>query len=151
MNTHGGVAPAAATPEALSCDELYALRQDAEGIPYHRAATLKAPAPHAAQSAFAHLLLLDAGAVQRGAWLEHGGRTIRVVNGAGQGLAQVKGRYKEPVTVVQSEIVVCAGAEDFGVPARVVASGHGASTVRPAPGGGSNWLTLDQALVELGI
>jgi hypothetical protein len=151
MDADGGVPPAAATPEALSCNDLYALRQDAEGVSYQRAATLKAPAAHAAHSAFAHLLLLGAGAVQRGAWLEHGGRTIRVVNGAGQGLAQVKGRYREPATVMQSEIVVCAGAEDFGVPARVVPLGHGASTVRPAPGGGSHWMTLDQARVELGI
>ena len=96
-------------------------------------------------------MLLNAGATQQGAWLQHGGRSIRVVNGAGQGLADVQARYKEPPTVLQSEIVVCVGAVDLGVPARVIGPGSGASTMRPTPGGGAMWLTLEQARMELAL
>lgn len=98
-----------------------------------------------------HMMLLNAGATKQGAWLKHGGQSIRVVNGAGQGLSDVQGRYKEPTTVPQSEIVVCAGAIEFGVPGKIIPSGRGASMVRPASGGGAKWLTLERAKMELGL
>jgi hypothetical protein len=146
----GKVSPAA-TPDAMACDDLYNVRRDAEGVPYNHAAKWKTPAPSATQAALAHMMLLDAGATKQGAWLEHGGRLIRVVNGAGEALATVQKRYNEPTTIPQSEIVVCAGSIALGVPARVIASGRGASMMRPAPGGGSEWLTLEEAQTELGL
>ena len=151
MPAGGGAIAPATTPDAMAGEDLYDLRRDAEGLPYTRAATLKDPAPTAAQTALVHMMLLNAGATKQGAWLEHGGRSIRVVNGAGQGLADVQARYNEPTTVSQSEIVVCAGAVDLGVPATVIALGRGASTIRPTPGGGATWLTLEQARVELAL
>lgn len=147
----GAAAAAADTFDALVGEDLYNLRRDAEGVPYTRAATLKAPASSAAQAAFVHTMLLNAGATKRGAWLEHGGKSIRVINGAGQGLTDVQGRYKEPTTVAQSEIIVCAGAVELGVPSRLIALGRGASMMRPTPGGGTTWLTLEQATRELGL
>jgi hypothetical protein len=147
----GETIPSAATPDALGAEDLYNLRRDAEGVPYTRAATLKAPAPGAAQTAYAHLKLLNAGATQHGAWLEHGGRSIRVVNGAGKALADAREGYKEPPTLAQSELVVCAGAIELGIPAKLIAAGRGASLIRPVPGGGTRWITLDQALAELGL
>lgn len=51
----------------------------------------------------------------------------------------------------QSEIVVCAGAIELGVPAKLIAPGRGASTIRPTPGGSAWWLTLERARVELGL
>jgi hypothetical protein len=147
-----GDAVAVAAPfDALAGEDLYNLRREAEGIPYTRAATLKAPPASAAQAAYVHVMLLNAGATNLGAWLQHGGRSIRVVNGAGQGLTDVQGRYKEPPTVAQSDIVVCAGAIELGVPARVIAPGRGGSTIRPAPGGSTRWLTLEQSQAELGL
>ena len=151
MPAGGGAIAPATTPDAMAGEDLYDLRRDAEGLPYTRAATLKEPAPTAAQTALVHMMLLNAGATKQGAWLEHGGRSIRVVNGAGQGLADVQARYNEPTTVSQSEIVVCAGAVDLGVPATLIALGRGASTIRPTPGGGATWLTLEQARVELAL
>ena len=148
--TGGAVSPAA-TPNALSGEDLYNLRRDAEGISYDRAATFKAPASSAAQAAYLHVMLLNAGATQQGAWLQYGGRSIRVINGGGQGLTDVQARYKEPTTAAQPEIVVCAGAIELGVPARVIAPGRGASTIRPTPGGSARWLTLEQAQAELGL
>jgi len=152
-----GAAAAVAAPfDALAGNELYDLRRDAEGVPYSRAATLKKPPASAAQAAYVHVVLLSAGATGRGAWVQHGDRSIRVVNGAGQGLKDVQERYKEPPAIAQSEVVVCAGAVELGVPARVIASGRGASTIRPAPGGTTpggttRWLTLEQSMVELGL
>jgi hypothetical protein len=147
----GSTVPPAATPDALEGEDLYNLRRDVEGVPYNRAATAKAPASNAAQAAFVHLLLLNAGATMRGAWLEHSGRSIRIVNGAGRGLADVRGLYKEAATVPQSQIVICAGAIDFGVPSKLIASGRGASVMRPGAGGGAEWWTLERARIELGL
>jgi hypothetical protein len=147
----GGAVTAVVPFDALAGEDLYNLRRDAEGVPYTRAATMKAPSANAAQTAFVHAMFLNAGATMRGAWLQHGGRSIRVVNGAGQGLADVQARYKEPPTVAQSEIVVCAGAIEFGVPAKLIAPGRGASTIRPTPGGSAKWMTLDKAHAEFGL
>ena len=137
--------------DSLLGEDLYNLRRDVEGVPYTRAATLKVPAGDAAQTAFAYAMFLNAGATIQGAWLEYKGRSIRIVNGAGQGLEDLKERYKEPPTVTQSEIVVCAGAIDFGVPGKLIASGRGASTIRPAPGGDARWLTLETAQAEFAL
>lgn len=151
LGAAGGAISPPAAPDALSGEELYDLRRDAEGVPYNRAAKRKAPDPGAAQAAFVHRMLLSAGAKQQGAWLKHGGKLIRVVNGAGEVLSVVQGRYKEPTTVAQSEIVVCAGAFDPGVPGKIISPGLGASMMRPAPGGGARWLTLETAKTELGL
>lgn len=151
MQADGGVVPTTATPNAWVGEDLYKLRQDAEGIPYYRAARKKEPDPAAAQTAFAHMILLNAGATFQGPWLEYAGHAIRIVNGAGRGLMQVKEEYKEPTIPLQPEIVVCAGATELGVPAKLIAAGRGTSMVRPSSGGVARWLTLDQARTELAI
>ncbi|WP_144409180.1 SIR2 family protein [Pseudoxanthomonas suwonensis] len=143
--------PATANPDLLDCDALYDLRRDGEGVPYTRAAKTKAPPQAGALSAFARLRFLHAGATQQASWLDYGGQTIRIVNGAGRDLASVEASYKEPSTRSQADMVVCAGAIDLAVPASLIASGSGASIVRPAPGGGARWLTWEQAQLELGI
>ena len=149
----GGVYSAAAveTRITIATNALYDFRRDVEGLPYCRAARKKEPAAEAAQAALMGLLLIDHGATTNGSWYVHGGRNIRVVHGGGQGLSTVQDRYKEPPAIPQADIVVCAGAVDLGVPARVIAPGFGASAVRPAPGVGSRWLTLEQARSELGV
>jgi hypothetical protein len=135
----------------IESDALYNLRRDAEGRPYNRAAQKKEPPTETAQAAFFHLLLIHANAPRKGSWYTYGGKTIRVVHGGGQHLATVREGYKEPPSVAQADITVCAGAMDLVVPAKVVATGSGSSIVRTASGGGSRWLTLDQARSELGL
>ena len=61
-------------------------------------------------------------------------------------LSTVRERYAEPPAVVQADVVVCAGATDLGVPGHLISRGYGASTVRPAPGGTSKWITLEAAM-----
>ncbi len=135
----------------MTSEEFYSFRQDAEGIPYHRAARSKAPPAGADAAAFMHLLLIDAKAVRTGSWYECGGRIVRVVQGAGQAISTVRERYKEPPAVRQPDVVICAGALDIPVPGHLIASGSGASVVRPGAGGGIPWLTVEQARGELKI
>ena len=136
---------------AMSCEDLYKRRCDAEGVPYNRAARLKEPPPHGAQASFFHHLLREAGATQVGPWYGHGGRRIRVVQGAGQALNSVRERYKESPALDQPDIVVCAGAWDLSLPGKLISSGTGLSVVRPSPGAGARWMTMEQARTELGI
>jgi SIR2-like domain len=138
-------------PSGWQGEELYDLRRDAEGVPYNRAAKQKGPSPEAAQAALAHLLLTQANATREGAWYRLNGKTIRVVHGGGQLLSTVRERYDEPTALASPDIVICAGAMDLGVPAKLIPSGAGASVVRPAKGGSAKWLTLEQARVELGL
>ncbi|RJG40827.1 SIR2 family protein [Mesorhizobium sp. DCY119] len=136
---------------ALSCDQIFDLRRDAQGVSYSHAATLKEPPAGAAEAAFAHIQLLSAGAVAGGSWLNVAGRSVRIVNGQGQGIDQMREGHKEPTTLTQADIVLCAGAVDLGVPAKLIASGKGSSVVSPAAGGGASWLTRASALAELGL
>jgi hypothetical protein len=147
--------PAGAGPSDHAClatmdvDDLYRLRQDAEGVPYPRAATKREPEANSSQAAFARALFLNAGAAHSGAWLSvgpiAGPTTIRVINGAGQDIAGVRTQYSEPPAVSQPDIIVCAGAVEYGVPPKIIPTGSGASTVRPAAGGPARWLTLEEA------
>jgi len=73
-----------AVEPVMSCEDLYRFRRDAEGVPYHRAAKLKAPPSGASAAAFLHLLLMEAKATRDGSWCEYGGKIIRVVQGAGE-------------------------------------------------------------------
>jgi hypothetical protein len=143
--------PALIDPNGWSCDELYNLRRDAEGLPFDGAAIRKEPAPEAASAAFVHFLLVRAGAIRSGSIYELGGRTIRVVHGAGQMLESVRERYNEPPTTPLPDVVICAGAATVNVPGSIIATGHGSSIVRPGRGGASRWLTLEQARAELAI
>jgi hypothetical protein len=143
--------PPTAIPDGVCCDDLYDLRRDAEGIPYTRAARWKAPEENCAEAAHAHISLLRAGATKRKSWLEHGGRSVRVVNGAGKNLDKVKESYKEPSSLIPACVVICAGAKRLGVPAKLISTGAGPKVLRPGAGGTSDWLTYEEAERELGL
>jgi hypothetical protein len=65
--------------DTWSCEDLYNLRRDAEGIPHNRAARRKEPSPEASTAAFTHFLLVDKRAARHGSTYSHGGKTIRIV------------------------------------------------------------------------
>jgi hypothetical protein len=138
-------------PAGLDVDAIYDTRRDAEGQPPEHAARKAAPSIDAAQAALAHLLVRRAGATRNGAWYTLNNRTIRVVNGAGRALSEVRDRFGQAPAIVAPDIVVCAGAADLGVPANVVRKNAGASIVGPSSGTGSIWLTLAEAREELAI
>lgn len=133
---------------ALGIEDLYDLRRDAEGTPYDKAARAKHPGAHTAIAAFLQTLLMQAHATRHGAWYEYHGKRIRVIQGAGENINSVRERYKEPPAAVQPDVIVCAGALDLSVPGHLISSGAGSSVVRPAPGGGIPWLTLEEARAE---
>jgi len=135
----------------MSCDDLYASRCDAESRPSNSAALTKEPAKEAAQAAFFHHLLVQAAAHRNGSWYDYAGMRIRVIQGAGEALNTVRERHSEPPASNQPDIVVCAGAMNIPIPGKIIASGAGASVIRPAAGGSARWLTLEDARGELGI
>ena len=155
LAVNGGVSetdlPKFAFPDSFSGEVLYNLRRDAEGVAYNRAGSAKYPSASAAEVAYLHISLLKAGATREGAWLRLAGQSIRIVNGAGQHLDGVQSGYKEPSTLVQSQVVICAGARNLGVPARIIAAGRGASVIRPTSGGSAHWITSDDAKTEFGL
>ena len=136
---------------AMSCEDLYRSRCDAEGVPYNRAAQMKEPQSAAKQASFFHHLLLQGGATRDGPWYKQRGKRVRVVQGGGEGLNSVRERYDEPPALDQPDIVVCAGASDLAVPGSLISPGVGSSIVRPSGGGAAQWMTLDQARGELAI
>jgi hypothetical protein len=135
----------------LPIEDLYNLRRDAEGTSYDRAAHTKEPPGHSAAAAFFQTLLIQSHATRNGAWFEFAGRRVRIVLGAGESINTVREKYKEPPSMVQPDVVICAGALDFAVPGRLISSGRGASVVRPSPGGSIPWLTLDQARADFAV
>src|SRR5260370_40886356 len=153
MEAEGRVFPSttADTLDSLECEDLYNFRRDGEGVPYHRAARSKTPGRESGAAAVAHTLLLEAGAARDGAWYTYAGRRVRVVHGSGQVLSTGREQYKEPPTLPEADIIVCAGALDPAVPGSLISTATGKSMVRPAAGGRSRWLTLEHAKMEVGI
>lgn len=140
--------PAWLDVENFDNETLYGLRRDAEGASVAEPAKLQRPADSEALGFF-HLLLRQAGAVQRFDGYELNGRTIRVINGTQAILATIRGKFLEPPAAIQSDIVVAVGATDLGVPHNVVRSGRAGDVIRPEPAG--NWFDLQSAREELGI
>ncbi|MCR6644496.1 MAG: hypothetical protein NVV62_08235 [Terricaulis sp.] len=136
---------------SMTSEELYSLRLDAEGLPPDHAGKLKEPPQGAAESAFLRLKLMSKGAVATGALLTLDGKVIRILNGAGRPLQEVREKHTNAASVTGPDYVICAGAVDAGVPARLIASGRGLSFLRPSPGGGSIWLTTQEATAELSL
>jgi hypothetical protein len=129
-------------------EALYGLRRDAEGIPAAEPAKLLRPGSPEALGFF-HLLLRQAGAVQRADGYELNGRSIRVINGTQSVLGTLRGKFVEPPAAMQSDIVVAVGATDLGVPANVVRSGRAGDVIRPDAAG--EWFDLPGARAALGI
>ena len=147
----GDCPPALLQAPDLDVDALYDLRRDAEGVAANRAARQWQPGASAAQTGYAHLLLTAKAAARSGAWYEVDGQSVRVVHGAGEGLTTVRSRFLEPPTAPKSDVVVCVGALDQGVPGSIIGKGKGASIVRPGPGGASRWITLNEARLEFSL
>jgi len=62
LEAEGGTYSAASVdPAVMGTDDVYNLRRDSEGAPYNRAARRKEPAVESGKTAFAHLLLIQAG------------------------------------------------------------------------------------------
>lgn len=127
---------------------LYGLRRDAEGVPTGKPATQARPSQCEVLGVF-HLLLRQAGAVQTPQGYTYGGRSVRVVNGAGGALSKLKIQFAEAPVIDSADVVVAAGAIDLPGPANVIRGGKVGNFVRPASG--ANWFDLAGGRAELGI
>jgi hypothetical protein len=140
--------PAWLEPPDFDNETLYGLRRDAEGLPAGQPATKSKPSQCEIYGVF-HLLLRQAGAAPNALGYDLAGRSIRVVNGAGAVLNQLRIKFVEAPAVDQTDIVVAAGATNLPLPGSVVRPGSAGSFVRPAAMG--DWYDLDGARAELGI
>lgn len=148
------IALAAATgPPAppLSLADLYDIRRDAEAVPYTSAATSKEPPLSTGEAAALRLRLIEQGATTNHSWLQYGGSLVRIVNGAGRSLEDVRGDYNEPPTLPQADVIVCAGSTSLGVPKKLISKGSTSGIVRRMPGSGSIWMTTSEAEVEFAL
>lgn len=132
----------------FDADTLYRWRQDAEGVPNGAPATRMRP-ENTEICGFFHLLLRRSGARQVPEGYELNGRTIRVVNGAGASLSTVRGRFVEAPVLPVGDLVVAAGAKNFGLPGDLIDRGREGDFIRPKANG--RWTDLDGAREELGI
>jgi hypothetical protein len=138
-------------PVGLSSDHLYSLRRAFSGVPSSAVTRIKRPDVHMHGVGATHLLLVSGGAVLDGHVYMLNGAAIRLVNGAGQVLSEIRARFAtEWGSAIAVDFVICAGAlDDGGVPPSVV-RGQGLATVVRA-GNHSNWLTTEQARQQLGF
>jgi hypothetical protein len=139
------MAAAAGAPSPMSQADLYDVRRDAEAVSYTSAATSKAPHPSTAEAASVRIRLIEKGALEHHSWLDLGGTLVRVINGAGRNIEDVKKAYKEPPTLPDADVIVCAGATTLGVPGKLIAKGTPGSIIRPAAGSGASWITTADA------
>lgn len=135
-------------PPDFDNETLYTWRRDAEGVPAGQPANRSKPSQCEIFGVF-HLLLRQAGAAPTALGYDLAGRSIRVVNGAGAVLNQLRTKYVEAPVVAPTDIVVAAGATNLPVPGSVVRPGSVGSFIRPT--GMGDWYDLDGARTELGI
>ena len=140
--------PAWLEPPDFDNETLYGLRRDAEGVPTGQPASRSRPSQCETVGAF-HLLLRRAGAVPTALGYEHGGRSVRVVNGAGSVVSQLQTKFVEAPAVAPTDIVVAAGATNLPLPGSVVRLGTAGSFMRPTAMGA--WYDVGDAAAEVGI
>lgn len=134
-------------PPALDNTAYYAWRRDAAGLTDRQPVRSVLPEPTSEMTGYAHILLRRAGGVVQPNGYDVGGVSVRVVNGAGRALPDVQRVFAAGPAVDEADVVICAGATDFGVPGNIIRAGQAATTVRDGVEG--RWLTLPDAVVEL--
>jgi hypothetical protein len=146
-----GAAPAgnAIRIDAETMERLYALRRDLTGVPRNRPVRQKeAGAQHHIQASI-HARLADLGAVYEGHTYSFRGERIRLINGGGRLMSQVKADYKdEPPLAVQADRVICVGATPDPTPANVVRPNQLPSIIHGGLAG--DWVTETDLIASLG-
>jgi hypothetical protein len=98
-----------------------------------------------------HIMLLVGGATLSGSMYVLNGKTVRLLQAAGQTISLVRAKFAndaQPNTPYY--VVICVGAvKDWNVAVNVVRAPGTATIVRYGSGGA--WLTVEEARAELGI
>jgi hypothetical protein len=124
-------------PDAINTDETYRLKLDVCGVPYRHVARHKRPEVTMTMLGVVQLGLLAKGASLEGNHFVLDQMRIRVVNGQGQLLGRVKGRYSgEPARLPQADLMICVGANDDGnMPQSVIRGDAAPGTIVRATSG----------------
>ena len=136
------------TVDSLDSESLYSWRRDAEGVNGNDPATRLQPS-NSTLLGFFHLLLRRAGAIPRGTGYELHGYSIRVINGAGGVLSDLRAKFTEPPALADVDYIVAVGATNLRVPGNIVRNARPGDIVRSQPAG--LWLDFDDARTELRI
>lgn len=137
-------------PTTVDTEDLYSIRRDLCGAPEGQIATPKRPSGEmSAAGAMIRILLLKDASIEGDRFIVAGSR-VRVINGAGKFLSQVKVEFaREAPRLAADDITICAGAEDDGgIPSNIVRVATASTIVRPALAG--EWMTAMQAKGRLG-
>jgi hypothetical protein len=140
-----GTAPRTHLPDTSNTEQLYDLRRDATGVPPNASVREKDPHPAMRTVGAIHLMLQERGAKFDGARYKLvDGRRVRVVNGAGQVISQLRERFTiDQPQAMAGDLVVCDAHSDGNVPANVV-RGPRVSNILQA-GNSSEWITFEEA------
>ncbi len=112
-------------------ETLYALRRDAEGVPAGRPA-LNARPQNCQMLGMFHLLLRRGGASATEFGYKLGDKEIRVLNGSGLMLSQMKTQFIDPPAVATGRVVVAVGALSIDLPGNAIREGRAGDIMRPA-------------------
>lgn len=146
---HSGFTFPAPAITSLPLDVLYDMRRSLTGAQRHEGVPTFEPSGEKRMSAVAHMLLLQAGAAPKGNYYVLSGQNIRVIQGFGP-LSYARAQYNsEPPPPEPDDIVICAGATDDIALSDIVRGEQEPNFVRGAASG--KWLTLEQAIAELGL
>ena len=137
-------------PDALSTDELYALRKDLCGCSSERPADSRKPDETMNLVGAFVLAILAAGGTLEGTYLSLHERNVRVINCASRLLSEVRADFADDLGVSRNcDTVVCVGALDDGAPSDLVRGGEVRTIVRQ--GWDGEWLTDETAGDKLGL
>lgn len=134
-----GHPPSAASrePPDLDNDSLWRIRRDLLGCKPNKPA--RQAVPHDEPAIGLTLLQLrEAGGTSDGPYWSVGGRTVRVIRGAGSFLHALEGEYRwDMPPIAAPDVVVAVGAEDVHLPADLARRPDGSI----ARGAGPGWMT----------
>lgn len=117
--------------ENISTESLYSLRRDFNGKPVSEIPQGKHPDASTRTIGALHLFLIACGAQLEDSFYRLNSQSIRLINGAGQVLSQVKVRFsKEPPNLFNIDLTVCVGADKDLSPPNVIRSGYKNNIIR---------------------
>lgn len=136
--------------DAQAMPYLYALRRDITGVPRHRPVRVRVPSPAFRTHAALHSRLLERGALYDSHLYSIGGQRIRLINGGGQLLSELKNQcQQEPPLPVPADRVVCIGAVEDPTPASVIRPIAVPGVIHGGAAG--TWATETALVQELGV
>ncbi len=148
--TAGHDAPAFPNVADLETQDLYDLRRDWSGVARTAVTRRRDPEPADQSLGCVFLEMLAAGATLDGSLLQLNGRRIRLVQGAGRMLYDLKEQLGEMSPFDAPEVTVCVGAfDDGGAAAHIIRPTRRSTVIRPGVTG--EWCTETRARDLLGM